>query len=445
MLTVTDRQCERRGYRCEVGRRSQVLLGGFLAASAIAVGTLLLGRGDSPERIVLIVVDTLRRDHVSAYGAEYPTPAIDAIAARGQVFERYLAAFYQTSMSMAALFTGRVPSIESGDPRDPLPWNGSTWCGLARFADEPSELECIPASLSTLAERLREAGYWTMGVFSNYLLFEPSGFARGFDDSVELGRRAPSTTKEVLANRRAYWSSRRGESVQSAVETLVERRPRDRFFLYVHYMDVHDYWLRGLSYAEGVALSDEAVGRLMDHLGSSGLLDDAVVILTSDHGQTLGEVHPTRPGPSHTGNPSYQELLRVPLVVAPPVFEDTGSVLRTHDLYYRILEIADAGVERPASPLAAGELFTTESSYRTFQKGRWKSTEHRGNGDYQLFDLEDDPGEQRNVSREHPGVAREHRHRMEHLGRALASPHTPSQRGLSARDRERLEALGYLE
>jgi arylsulfatase A-like enzyme len=394
---------------------------------------------------VLIVVDTLRRDFVSAYGSEHPTPEIDAIAARGQVFERYLAAFHQTSMSMAALFSGRVPSIESPNPREALPWNGTTWCGLVRFATEPKEQECIPASLPTLAERLQEAGYWTMGTFSNYLLFEPSGFARGFDDSVEVGRRAPTGSMQVLRNRRAYWYDRRGETVQRAVEMLVERRPQGRFFLYVHYMDVHDYWLRKISYEEGVALSDEAIGRLIDHLESAGLLDDAVIILTSDHGQSLGEVHPTEPEPSHGGNPSYQQLLRVPLIIAPPVFEDTRSAMRTDDLYYKILEIAGVEAARPDSPLAPGELFTTESSYRTYQNGRWKSTEHRGTSDYQLFDLDDDPSEQRNVAHENREIVQEHRQRIDHLGRALAPAYVPKQRASSARDLERLRALGYLE
>ena len=65
-----------------------------------------------PQRIVLVVVDTLRRDALGCYGAPQPTPHIDALARRGQRFERALASYHQTSMSMAALFTGRTPSIE---------------------------------------------------------------------------------------------------------------------------------------------------------------------------------------------------------------------------------------------------------------------------------------------------------------------------------------------
>ena len=112
----------------------------------LALGVLLAGCGGlapPPERIILIVVDTLRRDFVSAYGSGPPTPNLDALAARGQRLDRALASYHQTSMSMSALFTGRTPSLDRGVLVPSLPWNGTTWCGYARFAEGP-----VPPDLS---------------------------------------------------------------------------------------------------------------------------------------------------------------------------------------------------------------------------------------------------------------------------------------------------------
>ena len=86
--------------------------------------------------------------------------------------------------------TGRTPSIETGDGHT-LSWNGHTWCGLVRLAKAPGADPCIPNGTPTLAEALRAAGYWTIGVASNQFLYEPSGFSRGFDDWVEVDDRRP--------------------------------------------------------------------------------------------------------------------------------------------------------------------------------------------------------------------------------------------------------------
>ena len=141
------------------GRRGKVLaIGGLIAA-------LGCGSDAAPERIVLIVVDTLRADFASCCGARPETPVIDALAARGQRFERAVGSFHQTTMSMGALFTGRTPSFLVTDGGD-MAINGRTWCGMARFA-EPGDPGCLPRSLRTLPQRLRKAGYETLGVVSN--------------------------------------------------------------------------------------------------------------------------------------------------------------------------------------------------------------------------------------------------------------------------------------
>lgn len=355
-----------------------------------------------PERIVLIVVDTLRRDHLGAYGARRPTPAIDALARRGRAYADYRSSFHQTSMSMAALFTGRIPSIESTDPAKPLPWTGDTWCGMSRFRGRDAPTACIPAVLPTLAGDLNAAGYWTIGVASNHFLYEPSGYGRGFDDWVEVGRPPPASQKKAPAEAKQSWRERRWPRVQAAVVEALARRPQERLFLYVHYMDVHDWGFAGKGYASSVAVADEAVGALVDHLEREGLLEDAVVLFTSDHGERLDETHPPffRKKPSHNGNPSFEEYLEVPLIVAPALDPEVGLPARSQDLFHVVRRIAGLEATTPGR-LAADELFLGELRHRTYSRGRWKSMEQRGTGRAMLFDLEKDPREQRDVSASH--------------------------------------------
>jgi len=423
-----------------------VAAAGALIAAVGAVAWLVERPGRGPERIVLVVVDTLRRDHVSAYDSKVATPNMEAFAARGQVFENAVASFHQTSMSMAAMFTGRTPSIETGTFGTTLPWNGTTWCGMARFRSGDDDT-CVPRSLPTLAERLREAGYWTIGVASNQFLYEPSGFGRGFDDWTEVDERRPVTGPASRAGIQNARKSRTWRSVNRAVNAALARRPRDRFFLYVHYIDVHDYRFYGRTYAEGVQEMDTGFGRLLGALEAQGLLEGAVVVLTSDHGERLGEMHglpgelPNNYG--HYGNPSWQEMLRVPLIVAPPVFADTKRLVRTQDFYGLLLEIA--GLRAPASvDTRPEELFVGELYYRTYREGRFKTTVRRSDGRSFLYDLEADPHEQSDLAESQAVLAQAHRTRLNELSKELAAEQSP-QRELSPEEKHRLRTLGYLE
>ena len=145
--------------------------GGWLLAALVLTGTACTRPAPvapPPQNILLIVVDTLRRDHVSAYADLARTPNMDRLAEGGQVARGAVSSFHQTTMSMSALFTGRTPSLEWADG-ERLEWNGKTWCGLTRFAQGPGD-DCIPSSLPTLAEGMRGLGYRTIGVVANELL-----------------------------------------------------------------------------------------------------------------------------------------------------------------------------------------------------------------------------------------------------------------------------------
>ncbi len=420
---------------------------GVLGVAAIGCVLLMLPScGTSPghttpERVILIVVDTLRRDRLSCYGSPLATPNIDRIAERGQVFQNMMASYHQTSMSMASLFTGRTPSIEFGTLARPLFWNGETWCGLARFATQGSDASCIPPAVPTLATAMADAGYWTVGIASNQFLYEPSGYSRGFDDWVEVGEHP---TDEGALGRIALTNApatRHWKLVDKAVFAALERRESDRFFLYVHYMDVHDYGFEQIPYSQGVREVDRAIGSLLDGLEEQGLLEGALVVFTADHGERLNERHAIVGNGGHIGNPSFQEVLEVPLLVAPPIERDTDAPMRTEDLYRLILEAVGAPSPRP-SELDSGELLLTETEYRTLIRGSWKTVIRRSDGAQQLFDLSTDPTELHDLAALRPDIAGALSSRAAELSLRLSARRAVLER-ISPMDRARLKALGY--
>jgi arylsulfatase A-like enzyme len=395
-----------------------------------------------PERIILIVVDTLRVDRIGAYGSSIPTPNIDGLAARGQIFRNAVSSFHQTSMSMGALFTGVTPSIESGDAERALPWTNRTFCGLARFSSS-SDSVCVPDAVTTLAEDLAAAGYSTLGVVSNPLLFRPFGFDQGFERWLEVGPIPKGKTRN--RSRREHAELRSGKDVNRVAIDALSTRPSDRFFFYVHYLDVHDWVLLGRPYKAGVIEFDRYLGELLAYLEKEKLLEDAYVILTSDHGETLGERHPLpnlRNLGMHFGNPSFEPVLRIPLIIAPSFFENVTRTVRSQDLRNMVREIA--GIEPVSVSGQADELYLGERYFQTYRKGRWKSSWHRSGRDAYLFDLEADPGEKRDVSAEYAEVMEEHRLRIDSLAGELHTREGSDSEQTEA-DRERLRALGYIE
>ena len=166
-------------------------------------------------------------------------------------------------MSMAALFAGQTPSIEFGDARAALDWNTFASCGMSRFAADKADDACVPNAVQTLAEDLRDAGYWTAGVVSNKLLFKPYGYDQGFDEWVEVGR----VPHDVQLTARQSARIRTAQHVNKSVYQTLANRKSDRFFLYVHYIDVHDWILFDISYAESVRRFDKRLGELMGKTG----------------------------------------------------------------------------------------------------------------------------------------------------------------------------------
>lgn len=274
-------------------------------------------RQDPRPNLLLIVIDTLRADHLGAYGYAAPTsPQIDARLAQAgaQALQAYAAAPW-TVPSMAGLLTGVAPGR------------------LMRSAADG-----LPAALPTLAERLRAGGYHTVLAGANPTLEPRLGFARGFEQ-VSL---PPATLASLL---------RHAEDLDQRARVFLER-PREPFFMLLHYLDPHDPydnpeivqgrsrfwpgysgrlrgdWIHGLYegklqldatrddrrqlvalYDAELAYVDRFVGRALDALPAD-VRARTLVVLTADHGEELHE----RGGFKH-GQTLYEEQWRVPLLV----------------------------------------------------------------------------------------------------------------------------------
>ena len=408
---------------------------------------------DVRRSIVLVVIDTLRRDHLPVHGGTTDTPHLSSLAERGVALDA-LASFHQTSMSMGALFTGRTPSLESGDPAAALAWQPASWCGMARFGVNAAGGACLPATLPTLAEALAERGYHTVGVVANALLHDPAGFSRGFARWAEVGSRDDLEAAQVQAGGRKRGKAARFahlrsfEHVHAALRAELAdlpARPEAPLFLYVHYLDVHDWLYTDGSYAEAVERMDRGIGELLGILADHDLLEEAALVVTSDHGELIDDRERALPHhPLHLGNPSFRDVLDVPLLLVGADDVALPPLVRSEDLHRILLALAGAPLGA-SEDLAPDELLVSEKGFQTYQRGRFKSMLAR-EGAHPLIDLESDPLETRDATALHPEVAEAHRRRVAELTEALATEALPTDpRPLDPEWTERLRAMGYLE
>jgi len=348
-----------------------------------------------------------------------------------------------TSMSMGAMWTGRTPALSSGDPDRVIAWNEENWCGMARFG--PSQAgACFPEQVPRLGRAMRDLGYETIGVTANSMLFGAAGFSQGFDQWLEVPELGPAGKRKLLGKTwKESSAARAAPAVVAAVEQALSRREGDRLFLYVHFMDVHDWAARGVSYRRTVEEVDRGIGALLELLDSNGLLEGSAIVFTSDHGESLDEPHLVPTTPRHIGNPSFEPVLAIPLIARGVDLSRAGPIVRTEDLF-RILIRTAGGVPPDASDLEPEELFVTEQAYRTYRRGRWKSYSGRYDGTFRLVDLEADPSELRDVAEQHPDIATLHRTRIRDLTAALAAPDAPLHE-IDEAQIDRLRSLGYIE
>jgi len=415
-------------------RRAAVRAALLLLCSLIGACGRQCARGSlSGDNVLLITLDTTRADRLGCYGySRAVTPALDALARRGTLFENALAQVPMTLPSHATLLTGRYPR---------------------ELGIRLNEQAALAPDHPTLASVFKGQGYRTGAFVAAFVLDSRYGLDRGFevyDDDVGEGvlmRRANAVTDRALA-----W---------------LRDAQREPFFVWIHYFDPHKPYeppeaFRGVGadpYDGEIAFVDTEVERLTKWLETQGLTDRTLVVVAGDHGESLGE-H----GEHGHAMFLYQTNLRVPLILAHPRVGKRGArvaeVVELADVFRTILDLfgwrtPEGLLSRSLAPALRGQALEPRESYaeshyvrhtygwaeqRSLTGGRWK---YISSTRPELYELVSDPAEEKNLIGEQEKVASAMRrgllarYQMMRPGRVVEVP-------LDEDARRRLESLGYV-
>lgn len=437
---------------------------------------------DEPLHVLLIVIDTLRADHLSCYGYWRETsPNIDAIASRGVKFTKHISQCSWTAPSMVTMMTGQRVNAPRLD---------------------------IPEDRPTLAELFKDAGFRTGAWVANELLTPTMGFSRGF---------------ERWTGEQEWHSTKPPGRLDAIVEWIEETKDEDSF-TWVHFTDPHDPYepevelrtglpgklseyqqriideaaqanglgdtipdqsqriakLVGL-YDDEIITVDRKVRGLLLALQQNGGLDNTIVVITSDHGECLWErpesdgrvasQDPHRGGPAQIehllkqthGDFVYQELVNVPLIIMAPSLEKgqvIDTVVEAVHLPTTLLELAGVDVEGVDTMIGkdlfgrdapAGAYTMTKLGEAFISPDGWKLIEPTPLGEktfgqeLQLYDLNSDPKELVNLAAERDDRLQELRTQMkERRETAMPPPDLADQQRKMREQEQALKDLGYI-
>ncbi len=416
---------------------------------ALTVATVVFWLGgcfsSSPKdirNVILISIDTCRADYLSCYGYHHKTtPNIDAIAREGVIFKKAVSAVPLTFPSHCSMFTGTIPPFHQ--------------------VHDNADRELRQSSV-TIAEIMQRNGYKTAAIISSAILDSSLGINQGFDlynddyekekkDDIDNGRRAEETSKLAC-----QW---------------LEQAAGEKFFLFLHYFDPHIPYdppepfaaeFADNLYAGEIAYTDHCIGQVIQKLKDLRLYDSTLIIITSDHGEMLGE-H----GEAEHGYFIYESAIKVPLILKVPGGPQRKSIDDVAGLIDIVPTISSLlGISIPANANVHGEDlsgYLTESNPERHRyiyceslypmryggnsllcvlNNRWKYIQTTKP---ELYDLGKDPKEMFNLAYSQPKQA----HLLqEHLRLILD---TQSQKGQDSNaltsDPERikrLESLGYV-
>lgn len=307
----------------------------------VCIVVAISSRGQNPAQqksppipdVYLITIDTLRADHVGCYGyKQVETPALDALAADGIRFTQAFTHSPITNTSHITILTGLVPSV-----------HGVTDFGVP-----------LPPRHLTAAELLKPHGYQT-AAFIGAVILDSNSLAPGLDRGFDFYDNFP-----VKAESKERWGrvERRGMEVVEHAEAWFDKHRAGPHFVWVHLYDPHDPYEPPPPFAEKykdhlydgeIAYADSAVARWIAYLKKAGVYDKAIIVVTGDHGEGLGE-H----GEETHGLFLYDSTLHVPLILKMPLkmagAAPRGTVIdaevRTTDILPTILSAA--GVAAPA-------------------------------------------------------------------------------------------------
>jgi len=377
---------------------------GPLAALPFALGACG-GTAPVPARpnVLFVSVDTLRADHLGAYGYGRPTsPRIDALADGGLVFENAQASASWTLPGLASVMTSYYTSTHG------------CWSFGSRLDD----------SFTTLTEILTAAGFDTACVTSHLFVTTRHGLQQGFvhfDDTFAYPAVDPedNVTSGLISDRGVRFLEQKAAAPDG--------KP---WFLWLHYFDPHANYMahEGITerfrtpgerapnqvdidnYDGEIAFTDRHIGRVLDALDETGQAGNTIVVLFSDHGEEFLDHGGLRHG--HT---LFGELVRVPLILRAPGLEPgrVAGIVRTVDIFPTVLDLV--GLPTPADIMGRGLLREGASlpalaETRLDQGALMEALVHDGHklihdlrdDSYALFDLVNDPREQEDIAGQQP-------------------------------------------
>jgi len=391
--------------------------------------------------VILISIDTCRADYLSCYG--YPhkiTPNIDAVAKEGVLFENVISPVPLTLAAHSSMLTGTIP-----------PYHGVH--GNVDYYLEASQL--------TLAEILKDKGFITGAVVSSFVMDSQFGLDQGFDYYDDECKDENTATNK---------KERKGADASRAANRWLEQNKDEPFFLFLHYYDPHApyeapepfksaYPVR--IYAGEIAYADYCVGQVIEKLKQLGLYESTLLVITSDHGESLG-----RHGESTHGYFIYQDTVKVPLVfklpgksrpkrisslvglvdIVPTVLQILG-IVNPENLHGQDLSgcFEEDSTLKPERYIYCESLFATTYRFNSLLgvvSDGWKYIQTTRP---ELYDLKNDTSETSNLVEEYPKRARLMQKHLRHiLDTQVRDAEIDKELYLARESRERLEALGYV-
>ncbi len=420
------------------------LLGPRRPTSPASARTLLAARVASTPNLNLLFVtlDTTRADRIGAYG--FPrgtTPRLDEMAKDAVVFEHATSAVPLTFPSHTTIFTGQYPT------RHGIRDNGGFF---------------LDSSATTLAEVLKRSGYATGAFIGAWVLESRWGLAQGFDkysDQFDLSKYKIVSLGTV---------QKKGEEVVNDALKWLDTVKAKKFFGWVHLYDAHTPYEPPEPYASQfpnqpylgeIAYADSQLGRLLDWVKTNGLDKNTVVIVTADHGESLGD-H----GESTHAYFVYDSTMHVPLVIRTP-WNDRGrnaSMVSSADIFPTVLDLLGLpAVKEPldGTSLALGVVNSearvggtaySETYFTRYHFG-WQHLRSLRSNEYtyvdapepELYDRRADPGETSNIYKAFSARAEDLRLKLEALAR-VDKGKIPERQSLDPDTLQRLAALGYV-
>jgi len=443
---------------------SRASLTALLALATGSVAAFLWLRPAPPhENLVIVLVDTLRSDHLGAYGyARATSPAIDALADRGTVFTSACSVSNWTNPAIKTIFTGLSPQAVMPEARH----------------DEAITMP-LPGDMTTFAQRVRDRGYRTAALVDHPGIKPWGYFDRGFEQYTMLYEEDGLDA----------WGKTDVDHVAGRFAERLDAYLNDPFLIYVHVIYPHRPYqapapYQGLfgpdtyadydsaqrdsivnAYDAEIRRTDDLVARLVDALEDRSLLEKTWVLLLSDHGEGFWE-H----GFDEHGNAFFDEAIRIPLILVPPKGRQDGpeqvdAPVSNLDTFATILDITGVplpeetmGVsllERGPSGAGASRVLFSESAHShdihaaAVIRDGFKYTVYPSlpEPEHYLFDLHEDPFELANLYGTQPALEmaletllEDHRAESTSLRRRLAQSVVVPDRETM----ERLRALGYI-